>query len=355
MAKILIIEDNQDILENTAEILALEGYQVLTAANGINGVEIAFSEKPDLIFCDVMMPGLDGYSVLYLLGKNKETMSIPFIFLTARTDRSDIQKGLGLGATNYITKPFTDIELLDAIKLALQKESVIKPVRLCSENELQNFIKKAVGNFSLPISSNGIERKIYKKQEFLFSVKTKPTAAYYIVSGKIKSYLSNELGVEFITNIHGPGEFLGYTAILEGAEHKDNAIADEDTSVLPISKDDFLMLMHFNHSLTKEFISLLAGDNVSKEERLISLVYHSFRKRIIDDLLAEHEEIKSYKKEREFSDIFQISAGRESGSINEYLFTILKDLQAEHLIDIHEKGVVVMEEQRLKRLSNPTA
>ena len=89
MRKILLIEDNQDIRENTAEILTLASYQVLTAENGKDGVSLALVEKPDLIICDIMMPVLDGYGVLHLISKNEELSGTPFIFMTAKSERSD--------------------------------------------------------------------------------------------------------------------------------------------------------------------------------------------------------------------------------------------------------------------------
>lgn len=90
--KILLIEDNQEMRENTAEILELANYKVSTAANGKAGVEAALKEIPDLIVCDIMMPDLDGYGVLYLLGKNASTAGIPFIFLTARQKNLTCEK-----------------------------------------------------------------------------------------------------------------------------------------------------------------------------------------------------------------------------------------------------------------------
>src|SRR4030095_10515350 len=98
MRSILVIDDNIDIRENTAEILELAGYKTTTAENGKKGVEQAIKTKPDLIVCDIMMPELDGYGVLHLLRKNTETQFIPFIFLTAKTERSDMRKGMELGA-----------------------------------------------------------------------------------------------------------------------------------------------------------------------------------------------------------------------------------------------------------------
>lgn len=124
MKKILLIEDNSDVRENTSEILELAGYKVISAPNGKIGVEQAQAEKPDLIICDIMMPELDGYGVLEILGKQKETAGIPFIFLSAKTEKRDIGKGMDLGANDYLTKPFDDTDLLHAVETRLSKSTM---------------------------------------------------------------------------------------------------------------------------------------------------------------------------------------------------------------------------------------
>src|ERR1043165_763700 len=142
MAKrILVIDDNNDLRENTAEILDLAGYETLTAENGKRGVEIATKEKPDMIVCDIMMPELDGYGVLHLLRKNADTQNIPFIFLTAKTERSDFRKGMEMGADDYVTKPFEDIELLNAIEVRLKKAEVLQNNYAASPQGLAQFVK----------------------------------------------------------------------------------------------------------------------------------------------------------------------------------------------------------------------
>lgn len=116
MKKILIIEDNIDVRENTADLLELSNYKVTTAENGKIGVELALKILPDAILCDIMMPELDGYQVLQKLSNNNKTVNIPFIFLTAKTEKIDMHKGINLGADNYLTKPFTEKELLYIIE-----------------------------------------------------------------------------------------------------------------------------------------------------------------------------------------------------------------------------------------------
>ena len=114
--KILVIEDHQDVRDNICEILELSAYEVIQAPNGKEGVEAARKQKPDLILCDIMMPEIDGYEVLYLLGKSPETAGIPFIFLTAKAEREDFRKGMSMGADDYLVKPFDQMDLLNAIE-----------------------------------------------------------------------------------------------------------------------------------------------------------------------------------------------------------------------------------------------
>src|SRR6476469_3623120 len=131
MKKILVVEDNIDIRDNTAEILEMANYRVFTAENGLKGVESALLNKPDLIVCDIMMPELDGYGVLHMAQRNPELQSTPFIFLSALRDNNEIRKGMSLGADDYITKPFDPTDLLNTIERRLKKAELIR--QNCSE------------------------------------------------------------------------------------------------------------------------------------------------------------------------------------------------------------------------------
>src|SRR5882762_68952 len=123
MPKILIIEDEPGIRENLVEILTLEHHAPLAAGDGRTGLELARSSRPDLILCDVMMPGLDGYEVLKALRADATTARIPFVFLTARGERADVRAGMNLGADDYLIKPVRVDELLDAIAARLERAS----------------------------------------------------------------------------------------------------------------------------------------------------------------------------------------------------------------------------------------
>jgi Response regulators consisting of a CheY-like receiver domain and a winged-helix DNA-binding domain len=121
MAKILVIEDEESIRENILELLEAENFEALGAANGKVGIKMAIAQMPDLILCDMMMPEIDGQGVLKALRAEPVTATIPFIFLTAKADKTDIRLGMEQGADDYITKPCTPQELLKAIAIRLRK------------------------------------------------------------------------------------------------------------------------------------------------------------------------------------------------------------------------------------------
>lgn len=125
MTKILVIEDEKTVRYNLVEMLIAENFIAIGAPNGSIGIQLAKKEIPDLIVCDVMMPEMDGYRVLAELRADPITAKIPFIFLTAKADRTDQRQGMELGADDYLTKPFTRNELFGAIEIRLQKQAAI--------------------------------------------------------------------------------------------------------------------------------------------------------------------------------------------------------------------------------------
>jgi DNA-binding NarL/FixJ family response regulator len=130
MTRILIIEDEDTIRQNVFEMLEFEGFEAFEAADGLAGLEVAREQLPDLIICDIMMPELDGFGVLEELRSDSATATTPFIFLTAKADRDSVRVGMNLGADDYLTKPFTQAELMQAVHSRLDRHSTIESQRL---------------------------------------------------------------------------------------------------------------------------------------------------------------------------------------------------------------------------------
>lgn len=144
MKKILVVEDAQSLRKDILEMLGFEGFEAIGAENGLIGVQRAREYLPDLIICDIMMPGMDGYGVLEELRKDAITATIPFIFLTARTDRTDMRQGMELGADDFLTKPFHAAELLATVRTRLSKREVLNQVTERRMEDLRENIMMAL-------------------------------------------------------------------------------------------------------------------------------------------------------------------------------------------------------------------
>jgi CRP-like cAMP-binding protein/CheY-like chemotaxis protein len=346
---ILVIDDNNDLRENTAEILELAGYKTFTAINGRQGVEVAVKEKPSLIVCDIMMPELDGYGVLHLLRKNKDTQHIPFIFLTAKTERSDFRKGMEMGADDYVTKPFEDIELLNAIEVRLKKAEVLEQNYAPSPQGLAQFVKDMKDTGLLQQLSDKYDVESFFKKQTLYSEGKRPRFLYLLVRGKVKAFKTHEDGKEYITDLFNSGDFIGYSALIEDKMYDDSASILEDAEIMQIPRDEFLQMIYSDINIAAKFIRIVTQNVKEKEERLLNLAYSSLRKRVARALVAIHE--KFYKENTnsiiEFSrdDIAQYV-----GTATESLIRTLSDFKSEKLIDIKGGKISITNLEKLKHL-----
>ncbi len=350
MKTILLIEDNNDVRENTAEILELANYKVLQAENGKQGVEIAQQAKVDLIICDIMMPVLDGYGVIHLLSKNSATASIPFIFLTAKSERIDFRKGMEMGADDYISKPFDDIELLKAVEGRIKKNEILKAEFSKNVDGLNKFFDEVKKIDDLKMLSTDRRVKVFKKKENIFSEGNSPVYLYFLVKGKIKNYKSHEYGKELITTLYKEGDFFGYTALLDEQPYSETAEAMEDSEVCLIPKEDFFSLMYNNINVMKIFVKMLSDNVVEKEKQLVNLAYSSVRKRVAEALVLLQERYDS-KNDKNFS----ISISREDlanivGTATESLIRTLSDFKEEKLLEVKGSNITITNLDKLKKL-----
>ncbi|MBK6521416.1 MAG: response regulator [Bacteroidia bacterium] len=352
MKKILLIEDNFDVRENTAEILILANYNVITAVNGKEGVEMAQKEKPDLIICDIMMPVLDGHGALHLLSKNAETSSIPFIFLTAKAERSDFRKGMEMGADDYLTKPFDDVELLNAIESRLKKNDILKREFTKNVSGIDDFFNEAKGIDSLKKLSEERELRTYKKKDDIYKEGGYPKGIYFVSKGKVKVTQTSNSGKELITELHNEGDFFGYLSLLQGEKYMGSATALEDSEVYMIPKEDFFSLIYKNAEVSRKFIEILSNNLIEKEDRLVKLAYNSVRKRVAEALVNLSDK---YKKEGDTK--FSMNVSREDlanmvGTATETVIRTLSDFKEEKLIEIAGSTISVVNYDKLANLRN---
>lgn len=344
-SKILVIEDDRILLENTAELLELSGYEVEKAENGKIGVNKAQEFEPDLIVCDIMMPELDGYGVLYILSKSPKTATIPFIFLTAKTEKEDFRKGMNLGADDYLTKPFDELELLNTIEARIKKIKSLKKEFSQDSKGIQAFIQEA--ELINKLSSLTSDRKLYtySQGEFIFRDGDFANFIYFVEKGSVKTYKHNDHHKELILEIYNKGDFFGYQAVLEEREYSVFAASLEDTEIYKIPKEDFLKLLYGNPAVASRFIKMISRNLSDKEEQLVKLAYDSVKKRVAGQL------VKLCKSNP--GNTIHLSRGDFANLIatsKETLVRVLSSLKEDGIIDSDGTNIKILEISKLIEL-----
>lgn len=345
---ILIIEDNDDIRESTTEILELANYEVLTANNGKAGVELAQKQRPDVILCDIMMPELDGYGVLYLLNKSPETSAIPFIFLTAKAERIDMRKGMEMGADDYLTKPFDDVELLNAIESRLQKRDKQQAFYSKSLEHLDHLLSQGDGMAELQKLIADRKIRNIKKKQVIYYEGDQPAGLYLILNGRVKTYKLSEDGRELLTAIYGPEEYFGVNALLMTDSYHESAEAVEDTSLCMLPKDTVEQLINNYPEVGMEFIKILSNNLKEKEEQLLQLAYHSVRKRMSQVLLR----LAGADAEGNILKISRDDLAAMAGMATETVSRTLSDFKDEGLIEKKGSQIVILNAKKLQAMKN---
>ena len=346
---VLIIEDNNDIRENIFEILQLADYIVYEAQNGKAGVELAIKHKPDIILCDIMMPELDGYGVLYMLNKNPETANIPFIFLTARAERLDLRKGMEMGADDYLTKPFDDMELLNAIEIRLKKKVAQQDFYSKSLDRLSSLISNKDGLAELKKIIQERRTRQFKKGQVIYYEGDKGAGLNLLISGKAKSVKLATDGRELMTGIYAPDDYMGINSMLLNEAHSDTATAMEDSLVCLIPREQLEELMNRYPDVAREFIKLLAKDVKDKEEHLLQMAYNSVRKKMADAM------IRLQKQQNEGDGGFKITRedlAAMTGMATETVSRTLSDFKDEGLIEKKGSVIKVINFESLLKMKN---
>jgi CheY-like chemotaxis protein/CRP-like cAMP-binding protein len=285
MNTILIIEDDRIMRENMSELLELAGYSTEMAADGKEGLEKARKLYPDLIICDIKMPKLDGYGVLHMLSNDPRTATIPFIFITARHERTDRRKGMEMGADDYIGKPFEDTELIQAVETRLRKQAIREEELATSTKETTGFLEETHELMPVKEVIKNQQLKSFEPKELIYRVNDYPHYLHYLDKGRVKTYQLNEDGKELISNIYEAGDFFSYQPLLEDRIYMENAEALEACDIYLIPKEIFLNLIFSNRESAGQLIKLISKNLTEKEEELVAMAYDSVRKRLANKLL----------------------------------------------------------------------
>lgn len=345
---ILIIEDNADIRGSTSEILSLAGYDVYQASNGKQGVEQAIKQMPDLILCDIMMPEMDGYGVFRMLRTREETSLIPIIFITAKTERADVRKGMEAGADDYLTKPYDEVELLQAIETRLSRRAHQKRVYSTSLKQLDSLFAGSHGLDELKQAFSERKVKHIRKKQVIYYEGESPNAIYLILTGSVKTLKLAEDGRELLLAVYGVDDYFGITALLAGEEYKETAEALEDCTLCSLPKDIVDQFVYKYPGVAERFIKILAGNLSQYQEQLLQLAYHSVRKRLAELLVRLNVKDSSLKSLELSRDNLASMAGIAAETVSR----ILSDFKDEKLIEKSAGKIVILDAARLERLKN---
>ena len=347
MKKILLVEDDTSLRENIEELLDLSGFQVFSTPNGRMAIDIAQKERPDVVLCDIMMPEVDGYEVLEQFSSCETTQHIPFIFVSAKTERHDVRKGMDLGADDYLTKPFEEDELLNAIHSRLEKAEHLESVFLKrsahtkehdirSLHELKNFFDDHGQLFS------------FKKDETIYTVDEHSNMIYLILNGVVKSCGLDEEGKELITSVYSEDDFLGFTSLTENLPYREYAIAIEDVELAGISKLQVKSILEENQNVSLELLNVLAEDLVHIKKQLLQMAYSSVRKKTAQTLLMYCHAM--HKSKGAPLKISRSDLAGVAGIATESLIRTLSDFKNEGLITIENRDIRVLDPEALKHV-----
>jgi CheY-like chemotaxis protein len=335
--RVLIIEDNPGVRENTAEILELAGYEAVLAEDGKKGVDLAVKENPDLILCDIMMPGLDGYGVLHILSQRVETAGIPFIFLTAKTEKNDVRYGMSLGADDYITKPFEETDLLRTIENRLRKAEALRQTtqRNAQSQSAQVTMQSHVRHYS--------------RKDSIYHEGDPSMYVYKVLKGTVRLYCYNSDGKEYTSDLIGAEGYFGYVSSMQSKPREENAEALQDCELELYPADEFIRYITSDSQMMVSFVKMLSNNIAEKEKDLLKLAYDTVRKRVAEAL------VKLFETVTETDNRFGIAVSREllasmAGTSTESAIRVLSGFKSDGLIEINGSHIKIVQVDKLRSL-----
>ena len=345
MKTLLLIEDDTVLRETTAEILELEGYKVVVAANGKRGIEQARIMLPDIIICDIMMPELDGYDVFKLLSEDETTKKIPFIFMSAKTEIKDIRKGMDLGADDYLTKPVEEELLLSAIESRLAKSALLNESLIAEEKDNSESVDDVFEDISnIDDLKNYFcdfgTTKVFKKGEIIYKESEKTNNIYLVYKGKIKGVKIDEFGKELIITVNKDDDFFGFSAIFENSHNYESAIAMEKAEIMCVPKKTVQNILKSNYNLSLEVFQLINENLTEVKDQLLQMAYGSMRRKTAKTILKFAQKMKH--KPSDNINISRRDLASVAGIATESLIRTLTDLKKEGVIEIEGRNIRIV-------------
>lgn len=346
---ILLIEDDPALRENTAELLELSNFQVRTAANGRMGVDLVKQEKPDLIICDIMMPELDGYGVLKALNSNPDYVHIPFIFLSAKTEHTEVRKGMNLGADDYLTKPFTETELLDAIESRILKTETLLNALQTENNPNDEGDIRNLNELKTFFEERG-EKLELKKGEYIYENGDRANNIYLVTKGVIKCFKIDSNGKELITELVNEDRFLGFTPLQNYSPYVESAMVVDDAKVTSITKSILRELLGKNQNISIELMNVITDNIYKVKEQLLQMAYSSVRRKTAQTLLQFADTVGNGDDQVSLR-VSRSDLASVAGIATESLIRMLSNFKKEALIDIDGREIIILNREKLESIN----
>ena len=281
-----------------------------------------------------MMPEMDGYDVIYFLGLDNKTASIPFIFLTAKSEKQDFRKGMELGADDYLTKPFDDVTLVKAIDQRINKVNRSKNTDTSGKNGAgQNF---------LDVFSQHKKTKKLDSKSFIYLEHSSPVYLFKVLKGQVKIFSTNDEGKELTVKLISENEYFGYHALLNNQNYPDSAVSLTEVKLELIPGDSFLNYISTNTELSNYFIKLLSRDTIEFQKELLSKTYDSVKKRVANGLVkyANKQPTNSLSVPRE-------ELAHLAGTSTESVIRTLSEFKKDGLIEVDGKEIIIKKKNEL--------
>ncbi|MFK8054654.1 MAG: response regulator [Saprospiraceae bacterium] len=345
MNTILVIEDNSEVRENVCDILELAGYKAIAAENGKVGIKLAIERTPDLILCDIMMPGLDGYGVLKILTGREDTVGIPFVFVTAKSEQEDLRRGMNLGADDYVTKPFYKDELLRVLEVRLKKQKSRQEPALLVPTSWTGFLSQGALNEAIEKLCADSNKRTYKRGEAIYRQGEQVRDMFVLRKGFAKTQNTTDFGKSLIVYVFKTGEMFGYPEMIANRSYEHDTIALTDVEVDIISATTARELLASDPNIADFILGCLACGLLDADRRMMNQSYLSVRKRCASTLLRANNVFgdAAWPMSRE-------ELSQWAGTAKETFIRNLTDFRDSGFIEINNNQISIVDASKLESI-----